>query len=102
MDSRTGSADPAERLTAGVLDGHIHVTGGESLSLGRTFGEHEAYDPATAPSGPHSPVCPRPRHGLASAVVSGRWYVIGGGARAGALTFVSLTDLVEVFPARSE
>ena len=52
--------------------------------------------------GPHFATLPTPRHGLASAVVSGRWYVIGGGARAGALTFVSLTDLVEVFPARSE
>ena len=93
---------PRSGLTAGVLNGHIHVTGGESLSLGRTFGEHEAYDPTTAKPGPRSPSLPTPRHGLASAVVGGRWYVIGGGARAGALTFISLTDLVEVFPARSE
>jgi hypothetical protein len=35
-------------------------------------------------------------------MANGRWYVIGGGARAGVLTFVSLTDLVEVFPGRSE
>jgi hypothetical protein len=34
--------------------------------------------------------------------VDGRWYVIGGGTKAGALTFVSLTDLVEVFPVGSE
>jgi hypothetical protein len=39
---------------------------------------------------------------LASATVGGRWYVIGGGAKAGALTFISLTDLVEVFPGASE
>jgi N-acetylneuraminic acid mutarotase len=92
---------PRSGLTAGVLDGHIHVTGGESLSLGRTFGEHEAYDPTTAKWIALASL-PTPRHGLASGVVSGRWYVIGGGARAGALTFVSLTDLVEVFPTRSE
>src|SRR5919106_273099 len=92
---------PRSGLTSAVLDGHIHVTGGESLSLGRTFGEHEAYDPATAKWTVLASL-PTPRHGLASGVVSGRWYVIGGGARAGALTFVSLTDLVEVFPARSE
>jgi hypothetical protein len=30
-------------------------------------------------------------------VVGDRWYVIGGGARAGAMTFISLTDLVEIF-----
>jgi hypothetical protein len=84
-----------------VLDGHVHVTGGESLSLGRTFGEHEAYNPAIARWTALASL-PTPRHGLGSAVVSGRWHVIGGGARAGALTFISLTDLVEVFPARSE
>ena len=88
---------PRSGLTAGVLDGHIHVTGGESLSPGRTFGEHEVYDPATARWTALAGL-PTPRHGLASAVVGGRWYVIGGGAKAGALTFISLTDLVEVFP----
>jgi N-acetylneuraminic acid mutarotase len=92
---------PRSGLTAGVLDRHIHVTGGESLSLGRTFGEHEVYDPTTARWTALADL-PTPRHGLASAVVSGRWYVIGGGTRAGALTFISLTDLVEVFPGRSD
>jgi N-acetylneuraminic acid mutarotase len=88
---------PRSGLTTGVLEGQIHVTGGESLSPGRTFGEHEVYDPATARWTALAGL-PTPRHGLASAVVGGRWYVIGGGAKAGALTFISLTDLVEVFP----
>ena len=64
-------------LTAGVLNGYVHVTGGESLSHGRTFGEHEAYDPTTATWTALASL-PTPRHGLASAVVGGRWYVIGG------------------------
>jgi hypothetical protein len=59
------------------------------------------YDPTTARWTALADL-PTPRHGLASAVVSGRWYVIGGGTRAGALTFISLTDLVEVFPGRSD
>jgi hypothetical protein len=84
-----------------VLDGQVHVTGGESLSPSRTFGEHEAYDPTTATWTALASL-PTPRHGLASAVVGGRWYVMGGGARAGALTFISLSDLVEVFPGQSE
>jgi N-acetylneuraminic acid mutarotase len=88
-------------LTAGVLDGHVHVTGGESLSRSHTFDEHEAYDP-TATTWTTLASVPTPRHGLASAVVSGRWYVIGDGSRAGALTFISLSDLVEVFPGRPE
>jgi N-acetylneuraminic acid mutarotase len=92
---------PRSGLTAGMLDGNVHVTGGESLSLDRTFGEHEAYDPTTARWTALASL-PTPRHGLTSAVVSGRWYVIGGGTRAGAMTFISLADLVEVFPGRSE
>jgi hypothetical protein len=79
----------------------VHVTGGESLSRSHTFGEHEAYDPTTATWTALASL-PTPRHGLSSAVVRGQWYVIGGGARAGAMTFISLTDLVEVFPGRSE
>ena len=92
---------PRSGLTASVLKGRIHVVGGESLSLSRTFGEHEAYDPSSKAWSTLADL-PTPRHGLASATVGGRWYVIGGGAKAGALTFISLTDLVEVFPGGSE
>jgi N-acetylneuraminic acid mutarotase len=92
---------PRSGLTASVLKGRIHVVGGESLSLTRTFGEHEAYDPSSKAWSTLADL-PTPRHGLASAAVGGRWYVIGGGAKAGALTFISLTDLVEVFPGGSE
>ena len=47
-------------------------------------------------AGPRGADLPTPRHGLASAVLGDRWYVIGGGTRAGALTFISLTARVEV------
>jgi hypothetical protein len=40
---------------------------------------------------------PTARHGLASGVIGGRWYVVGGGEQAGARTFLSLSDAVEVF-----
>ena len=92
---------PRSGLTASGLKGRIHVTGGESLSLARTFSEHEAYDPSSEAWSTLADL-PTARHGLASAAVDGRWYVIGGGTKAGALTFVSLTDLVEVFPVGSE
>jgi hypothetical protein len=39
--------------------------------------------------------------GLLRAVVDGRWYVIGGGAKGRAMTFVSLTDVVEVLTPNS-
>ena len=57
---------------------------------------HEVYDPA-AGAWSRDAALPTARHGLASAVVARRWYVIGGGTKAGAMTLVSLSDRVEVF-----
>ena len=71
------------------------MTGGEALSSGDVYGEHEVYDPTTDRWTAGTDL-PTPRHGLASAVLGERWYVIGGGTRAGALTFISLTARVEV------
>ena len=83
-------------LTAAALAGRVHVTGGEDLDSGKTFAEHEVYDPAAGAWATAAPL-PTARHGLTSQVARDRWYVIGGGTSAGAMTFVSLTDLVEVF-----
>lgn len=83
-------------LTATVLAGRIHVTGGEDLASGDTFPDHEVYDPATDRWTAAAPL-PTARHGLASGVIDGRWYVVGGGEQAGAMTFLSLSDRVEVF-----
>jgi hypothetical protein len=57
-----------------------------------TYAEHEVLDLATM-TGSVGPDLPTKRHGLASAVVDGRWYVIGGGRAAG----LSVTDIVEIF-----
>jgi len=83
-------------LTASVVAGFIHVTGGEDLATGDTFAAHEIYDAATD-RWTAAPPLPTSRHGLASGEIGDRWYVVGGGTRAGAMTFVSLSDLVEVF-----
>jgi N-acetylneuraminic acid mutarotase len=78
--------------TAGVLGGVIHVTGGEDLGTGRTFGEHEGLDPDTRSWAGYAGL-PTPRHGLASGVVGDAWYVLGGGRSAG----LSTTSTVEVW-----
>ena len=83
-------------LTAAVLDGLIHVTGGEDLDSGETFAAHEVFDPATG-GWTNAPPLPTSRHGLASGEIGGRWYVVGGGEHAGAMTFISLSDKVDVF-----
>src|SRR2546428_11622176 len=70
MPSRRGG------LAAALLDGAIHVIGGETR--GSVFANHEVYDPATD-RWTTAPALPVARHGLAAAVVGGRLYVIGGG-----------------------
>jgi hypothetical protein len=87
---------PRGGLSAAALDGRIHVTGGEDLATGETFGAHEVYDPLSDQWTTEAAL-PTARHGLASGVVGGRWYVIGGGRQAGAMTILSLSDAVEVF-----
>src|SRR6266699_1798819 len=86
------SAMPSRRggLTAAVLDGAIHVIGGETR--GSVFANHEVYDPATD-RWTTAAALPVARHGLAAAVVGGKLYVIGGGPKAG----FSQTDAVDVF-----
>jgi N-acetylneuraminic acid mutarotase len=103
LDPRAGiwsaGADmPTRRggLTASALGGRIHVTGGEDLDTGDTYPAHEVYDPAGNQWATEAPL-PTARHGLASGVIDGRWYVVGGGEHAGAMTFLSLSDAVEVF-----
>lgn len=103
LDPATGTwsagADmPTRRggLTASALDGRIHVTGGEDLNSGDTYSAHEVYEPAANEWTTDRPL-PTARHGLASGAIAGRWYVVGGGEQAGAMTFLSLSDVLEVF-----
>ncbi len=101
-DQWTSMADlPAPRggHTAATIEERIHVTGGEDLASGDTFSDHWAYDPATDRWTAEPPM-PTARHGLDSAVHSQRWYVVGGGTGAGARTFFTLTNLIEVYVAR--
>ncbi|MCZ6522747.1 MAG: galactose oxidase, partial [Alphaproteobacteria bacterium] len=83
-------------FTAAALGGRIHATGGESLSGGETFAEHQVLAPESG-TWRLGPELPRARHGLASAALEGRWYVIGGATKAGMLTLISLSDELAVF-----
>ena len=86
---------PRGGLAAAVVNGRIHVGGGEELSTGRTFDTHEIYDPETGAWETGVPMV-APRHGLASAGLDDSWFVIGGATRAGVQTVASLTDTVDV------
>lgn len=77
-------------LGAAVLDGMIHVLGGETAMA--VFGTHEVYDPDKDTWTEAAPL-PTPRHGAAVASLDGKIYVIGGGPEPG----ITATDVVEVY-----
>ena len=64
---------------AAVLDGRIHVAGGEGnpATASGVFAEHDAYDPATDSWSTLAPMR-TPRHGTGAAAHDGRLYVPGG------------------------
>lgn len=94
MPSRRGG------LTAGATGGRIYVGGGEDpwarSGSGCTYNTLEVYDTST---GEWSRLgnLPTARHGLASAVLDGRWYVVGGATKPTAGTFVSVSNRVETY-----
>jgi N-acetylneuraminic acid mutarotase len=94
MPSRRGG------LTAGAIDNQIYVGGGEDpwarQGSGCTYNTLEVYD-TSAGGWARLEDLPTARHGLASAVVDGRWYVLGGATKPTAGTFVSVSDRVEIY-----
>jgi hypothetical protein len=68
------------------------VTGGEEFVTDRTIGSHEVLDLASMTWSDRSDL-PTPRHGVGSAVVDDRWFVIGGGREVG----LSTSDVVEAW-----
>jgi N-acetylneuraminic acid mutarotase len=79
-------------MTIGLLEGVIHVTGGENLDQNSTYPQHEGLDLATMTWQTYAEI-PNKRHGLMSGVAGGSWYVMGGGRAAG----LSTSDLVDIW-----
>jgi hypothetical protein len=83
---------PTSGFTAAVIDGRLHVAGGEDLGTFRTINTHQVLDLETM-TWEIWPRMLQARHGLASAVLDGRWYVIAGGPSAD----VSASNRVDIF-----
>lgn len=83
---------PRSGFTAVHLADGVHVTGGEDFGTGRTIEAHERLE-LESMTWSTLPALPTARHGIGSAVVGGRWYVIAGGTEVG----LSTSDLVEVW-----
>src|SRR5262249_33994269 len=79
-----GMPTPRSGVGVAVLDGRMHVLGGEAYinDLVGTYRPHEAYDPKTN-AWERLPPMPTPRHGLAVGEVGGKMYAISGSNVAG-------------------
>src|SRR5262249_12378608 len=79
-----GMPTPRSGVGTAVLNGRMHVLGGEAYLNGRvgTYRTHEACDPKTS-SWHGLPPMPTPRHGLAVAEIGGKMYAVSGSNVAG-------------------
>jgi len=79
-----GMPTPRSGIGVAVLNGRMHVLGGEAYlnDLVGTYRTHEAYDPKTN-SWERLPPMPTPRHGLAVGEVGGKMYAVSGSNVAG-------------------
>ena len=79
-----GMPTPRSGIGVAVLNGRMHVLGGEAYlnDLVGTYRTHEAFDPKTN-SWQRLPPMPTPRHGLAVAEIGGKMYAVSGSNVAG-------------------
>jgi N-acetylneuraminic acid mutarotase len=79
-----GMPTPRSGVGVAVLNGRMHVLGGEAYinDLVGTYRTHEAYDPKTN-AWERLPPMPTPRHGLAVGEIGGKMYAISGSNVAG-------------------
>lgn len=85
-------------IGAAVLDGKLHVLGGEGWidNFGGVFRAHETYDPKTN-LWVTEPRMPTPRHGFAIAQLGGRIYAVSGVNNAGGSGPLNVLDVNEVY-----
>ena len=79
-----GMPTPRSGIGVAVLNGRMHVLGGEAYlnDLVGTYRTHEAFDPKSN-SWQRLPPMPTPRHGLAAAEIGGKMYAASGSNVAG-------------------
>ena len=90
-----------EGHVAALLNGVIHVTGGETLSPPKTYADHFVLDVKTGSWSRMDPM-PVPRHGSVAAADDNRFVVIGGSPGAGVYTVFTESDVVDIFETQAD
>lgn len=95
---QSGPALPQPRSghVAALMDGRIHVTGGELRRPSRTYGDHFVLDLASGTWRKAAPM-PTPRHGAVAVVADGKFVVVGGSPGAGVYTVFTESDVVDIY-----
>ncbi|MBX3447444.1 MAG: hypothetical protein KF765_11880 [Parvibaculaceae bacterium] len=95
---QSGPALPSPRAghVAAVMQGRIHVTGGEQRRPPRTYGDHYVLD-AGAGAWRNGAPMPSPRHGAVAAAADGKLVVAGGSPGAGVYTVFTESDVAEIY-----
>lgn len=89
---------PRSGHVAALLDGKVHVTGGEQQVPPRTYGDHFILDLAKGRWEKDRPM-PTPRHGAVAAAADGKFVVVGGSPGAGVYTVFTESDVVDIYSA---
>lgn len=94
---RTFAALPTPRggQSACLHNQQIHIIGGEDLVAGKTFGRHDIYD-LPKKEWQTGKGLKTTRHGFIAELFQNKWYVYGGGKKAGIKTLISATSDLEL------
>lgn len=97
-DWRNGPAMPSPREghVAALLDGQIHVSGGQSISPPKSYSDHFVLDLKTGKWSRAAPL-PMARHGSIAAGARGKFFVVGGAPGAGVYTVFTSSDVVDIY-----
>lgn len=95
---RSGPALPAARdgHVAALNGNEIHVSGGQTISPPRTYGDHFVLDLKTN-NWRREAALPTPRHGSIAAASHGKFIVVGGAPGAGVYTVFTSSDVVDIY-----
>lgn len=95
---RSGPALPVSREghVAALVDGQIHVSGGQSISPPKSYPDHFALDLKSNSWHKEAPL-PTARHGSVAAGTGGKFIVVGGSPGAGVYTVFTSSDVVDIY-----
>lgn len=86
---------PRGGQSACLFNRQVHIIGGEDLEERKTFARHDIFDLDNKEWSDGKPL-KTARHGFISELITDKWYIYGGGKKAGFKTLYSTTSGLEI------